>query len=82
MFILTSQEMMSRVDQPIIHHLPIIEHFGKYFSIFLHFEQAKVLYGMPSQALQIIFEMQSQRTNQKKGNKENMFFSNYKFFSF
>jgi hypothetical protein len=34
--------------------------------------------GVPSQALQVIFEMESQGTSQNKSSKENKFFSNCK----
>jgi hypothetical protein len=45
--------------------------FSQFFSIF---NDLKVI-GMPFQALQIVFEMQSQKTTQKKKAKKMHFFS-------
>jgi len=54
------------------------EHLGRSFSQFFSIlSDLKCYIEAPSQALQIIFEMQSQKTSQKKSSKENTFFLNY-----
>jgi hypothetical protein len=51
------------VDRHIIDRLPMTKHFGRSFSILLHFNWFKNVIGTPFQALKIIFEMQSKRTS-------------------
>jgi hypothetical protein len=64
-----------RVNRPITHRLPMTEHLGRSFSQFFSiFSDLKCYIGAPSQALQIIFEMQSQKTSQNTSSKENTFF--------
>jgi len=61
---------LHRVNRPITDRLPMTEQFGRYFSILLYFEWFKNVIGATSQALQIIFEMQSQMTSPKKAVKK------------
>ncbi len=69
--------MGTRANWPITDHLPMTEHFGRSFSNFSsNFSPFSVIWNIirtPSQVVQIIFEMQSQRTNQKKSSKKNTF---------
>jgi hypothetical protein len=50
------------------------EHFGRFFSIPLHFEAILNVIGATSQALQIISEMQSQMTSQRRAIQKICFF--------
>ncbi len=63
-----------KVTRPITNHLSMTEHFGRIFLNSSPFWVIQNVLGSPSQALQIIFEMESQKTSQKIAVKKIRFF--------
>ncbi len=73
-----------RVNWPIINHLPMTEHFGRSFSILLHFEWFKMLYECFLKLYKSSLKCKAKGLAKKELSKKKMFFSNCKmhFFSF
>jgi hypothetical protein len=62
--------VIGQPNGPLASKLNIWADLSQFFSILSDCK----CYRAPSQALQIIFEMQKQRTSKKKNSKENMIF--------